>query len=177
MVLEEEDADTVDRLVHWVYTKKCKIASPDENHNHGSGQMDLAKLYVCADRYAIVPLKNYVIDCLYMLWAYDIDPLWRGWEDFIRYLYSNTSTGSSIRRLFVAWWAWLAPLKEIERNLSIFTTAPEFGAEMVVAFGVRLQDPKQPNPLTKGAVHFYDNVDGPSRMGGNVGPTPPDPSN
>ena len=163
MTLPKDRSKTIDRMVQWLYSKKVPY---DRNPPVTDSEVDLrdeyqelVMLYVTADKFGVVTLKNDIIDILYDL---HVDEEFELMDNIIRYIYRETPDGSSLRRLIVDWYVWHADPKAVripgfQRTLR---RCPDFAAELVtrlVAKGCGRQD-----PWLKSSRRFHEAAEGPA---------------
>ncbi|KAK4894770.1 hypothetical protein LTR27_007158 [Elasticomyces elasticus] len=100
------EPETIKSYIHWVYAAQVNIDSvstahlpePTSSVHYTSTTLDLFKLYVAADMFLDVPLKNAVMDELLKR---------MGKEEFrlvpssVKYVWESTSETSCLRRLLV----------------------------------------------------------------------------
>ncbi|KAJ5032520.1 uncharacterized protein L3040_009121 [Drepanopeziza brunnea f. sp. 'multigermtubi'] len=92
-------------LTQWIYFQKLNIpqippgsvVDEDDEALAGEGEAALAELYVLADKFAMAPLQNAVIDEIENIGLVTRNiPV-----DIFNYIYENTSPGSALRRYVV----------------------------------------------------------------------------
>lgn len=142
MTLEEEDADIFGHIIQWLYRRKVETLSNIEEglgHNYFN---ELCQLYVLADKYSIVALKNNVMHLLFEAFEKSKSPQ----ADTVAYVYRNSVRGSQLRRFMVAYYVWQTDLDwYIHSNLLDWLERnQEFGAELVVAFALRAKGDPSP---------------------------------
>lgn len=115
MKLPEDDPAVIDRLIQWIYfgcypvDSEIKTESADQLQELlNASLMQFATLYVTADKYGIVELKNHVIDQLFDLAIQRKVHMSKN-NNLIGYIYENTIAGSALRKLLVEWFVWYYP--------------------------------------------------------------------
>ncbi len=99
MSLEDDDVATFERFVSWLYTRRYELSAIGKDERY----MELAKLYVLADKYNVSRLKKEIIDQLFEIHeASDCPPS----LDVVTYVYENYTANSSFRKLLVRWAVW-----------------------------------------------------------------------
>ncbi|KAL8643414.1 MAG: hypothetical protein Q9226_008396 [Calogaya cf. arnoldii] len=152
--LEEDDADTFDHIVQWLYRGKLETLSKPEADIGYDYWTQLIQVYVLADKYGIVPLKNHVMDLLFE--AYDIrllnlkpTDLQPPQYEHVSYVYENTVHSSQLRRFLVVLHVWHIKLgwyKE-KKTVEWLESNPSFGLDLVKAFAARASG--EPSPFSK----------------------------
>lgn len=103
MRFPEEDVFEFDRFLRWTYLGSYPLSGFQTDGTAEERLMELARLYVLADRYDVVKLKHNIIDRVYEIGqCTDIctGPSYR----VIRYVYANSTRLSFFRKLLVAWY-------------------------------------------------------------------------
>lgn len=160
MSLPEDDPEAFERLVQWLYTKSYDIL-PSVGEYGGDDKMifmRLAKLYVAADKYGIVRLKNDVVDRWYKFRA-DHTQLPHVYQA-VDYVYENTTSGSKLREIVVASYVWEInyewyKLNSIRKWLG---KRPEFTTDVAIAMSQRVTD-SQKNPFLLDSFHFHETTE------------------
>lgn len=158
MALPDDDKDSVGRLISWLYTKKFELTVPTCYQTSDECYIQLAKLNTLADKYDICLLKNRIVDELFGLQKgpNNIRP---PQIPTVKYVYDNTTTGSSFRKLMVAWYTFHINVncydKETTRAL-LAETPQEFTVDLVMEFGARRGHPDRSSPFTLPASVFYE---------------------
>lgn len=132
----EVTLDAVNRFVEWLYTH-CYALSSTSNETQ-ERYMELARLFVFAEKYVVVDLKNDIIDKLFDIKAKCVNP---PQMPLVRYVYENTPMGAPFRQLLVAHYTWHIGMKWCghEATPSKLYEIPEFAADLVVSLGKRLE--------------------------------------
>jgi len=135
MTLPEDDVETVARFVQWLYGQDYELAPNTDVPNTAKRYMQLAELYVLADKYDVIGLHNQIIDKLFEMKAKAISP---PGHLLVMFVYQNTSERSSFRKLLVAHYALHIELDwYFEDQTKKLTAMPEFSADLVQAFARR----------------------------------------
>ena len=160
MTLPEDDAETVDRMIQWLYSGKYKIDEEALKDFQRSQVilMQLARLYVCADKYGIIKLKDDIIDQVHI--AQKPEGTYLPGSDIISYVYQNTTKGSRLRRLIVEWFAWYGSASWFGDSAvqAILCQVPEFLADMVAKVIAKNEGAK--DPWEQPVSSFHERVDG-----------------
>lgn len=155
--LPEDDPEAFERLVQWLYTKSYDILPSAEEYSDDDKMifMRLAKLYVAADKYGIVRLKNDVVDRWYKTQA---DRIQRpNIEHAVDYIYENTTSGSKLREIVVAHFVWLINYKWYKRPSTriVLGQRPELATDVAIAMSQRAMD-NQTNPFLLDSSYFHE---------------------
>lgn len=158
MSLPEDDKDSVGRMIQWLYTRKFELTFPVSSETSGECFMQLAKLNTLADKYDIYLLKNQIVDELF-----DLTKPPRNFEppqiSVTKYVYDNTTEGSSFRKLLVAWYVYFIDLEWYDGKHTkawLATVSQEFAIDLVVALGVRQKYPERPSPFTLPSPVYHE---------------------
>lgn len=158
MDLIDDDAEDVTRFSQWLYAERYQLEDKHSVKDVERRYMQLATLYVFADKYAVVALMNDIIDKLFELikdWTL-VPP-----RSVIRYIYENTVGPTPFRALLVAAFTWdLAPgYYSDESNAKELAGIPEFAAELALSLGRRsVRADKSPFKHGSRADQFYTDV-------------------
>ncbi|KAL8785471.1 MAG: hypothetical protein Q9195_008614 [Heterodermia aff. obscurata] len=160
MNLPEEDPDTIDYLVQWIYAKRFPFDTPfdakarEKSQNIMIPVMQLAILYVAADKYDIIELKNDVIDQLWQLSGKTRNKV-EIKDEIIEYIYENTIAGSRLRKLLVLWQANSAGSPSLLKKnmMKLVGDYPEYAADLLAEFSKRHSVPMH------GGYTSYQEVD------------------
>ncbi|KAL8794313.1 MAG: hypothetical protein Q9195_003139 [Heterodermia aff. obscurata] len=151
----EVSIKSLGHLVQWLYSDDHRLIQEASLINIHDWYTELADLYVFAEKYVIVDLKNSIIEEIWkaLVVAGDVIP----GPTHIRRIYDNTPDSSPCRRLLAAVYGW-----------SMDTTWPEeaeafehlrchadFGAKVAIELGKRLIGDNE-NPLEGEASDFYE---------------------
>lgn len=144
--LPEDDGDTVDLFVQWLYEHECNVWTLPLDRN-GEYLMQPIRLLIFAERYDIQSFKGYIFEKL-LAHARDAESMSPS-ENAVVYAYSNTCRGSDIRKMLADWYAtWTADTWfQQESTLAWLHENPEIAVDLVAAFS------KITNEVSK-ATHF-----------------------
>ncbi len=135
MALPEDTVETVARFAQWLYVQDYELAPNSDSPNTANRYMQLAELYVLADKYYVIGLHNQIIDKLFEMKAKAMSP---PGHLLVKFVYQNTSERSSFRKLLVAYYAFHIKLDwYFEDQTKTLTAMPEFSADLVQAFARR----------------------------------------
>lgn len=158
MSLPDHDKDSVGRMIQWLYTRKFELTFPVSSETSGECYMQLAKLNTLADKYDIYLLKNQIVDELF-----DLTKPPRNFKppqiSVTKYVYDNTTEGSSFRKLLVAWYVYRIDLKWYDCDTTKATLAEvsqDLAIDLAVALGVRQKYPERPNPFTLPSTFYHE---------------------
>lgn len=130
----EVTLDALERLVEWLYTQSYTLSSTDSQEVTSERYMELARLFVLAEKYVIVDLKNDIIDQLFLTKKQTASP-----PPFavVSYVYEHTPMNSPFRLLLVAHYTWHIGMKWYEWTTtpSHLQKFPDFAADLAVSFG------------------------------------------
>ena len=132
MNLPEDDPEAIDRLIQWIYVKHFRFHkyAIGKSNNYGSVPlMQLATLYVVADKYGVLGLKNEVIDHLWELLGRTQNEV-KVDDKIIEYVYENTLAGSKLRKLLVHWQANSTSLRH-KNKTKLVQEFPEYAADLL----------------------------------------------
>ena len=166
MTLPEDRSSTIERMVHWLYSKNIPydrkpLVTQESDHDQEvilrNGYKQLVMLYITADKFGIIALKNDIIDILYEL---QTDQAFVLMESIIHYVYRNTPAGSSLRRLIVDWHVWQADPSWVEGTSSQenLRRCPDFAAEMVTRMIAK--ECGRQDPWTEPSSKFHEAAEG-----------------
>jgi len=158
MNLTEDDPEVFERLVQWLYWKAYDLPPFVERANVAAQIifMHLARLYVAADKYGIIGLKNDVLDRFYKANADRAGPPQLGLLD---YVYEHTTAKSNLRAFLVAKYVWDIEYtwygsEEVQKSLC---ARPEFAAAMTIAMASRVEGNNK-DPFLLGSTHFHEAI-------------------
>lgn len=131
--LPDDDEDTVDLFVQWLYTEHCDILLPPFDLV-GDYTMQSIRLLCFAEKYDIPRLRTYVLAKLlaHAHGKFGFSPA----HTVIDYAYQNTCPGSSIRRLIVDWITFHATQTwyEDEHTQAWLLEVPEFTMDLLIRY-------------------------------------------
>ena len=134
----EVTVDAVNLFVEWLYTHCYALSSTDTSDENDKEYMELARLFVFAEKYVVVDLKNDIIDKLFQLHVKDANP---PQMPVVQYVYENTPMSSPFRQLLVDHYTWHIDLVwyGYEGTPPGLYENPEFAADLAVSLGKRLE--------------------------------------
>lgn len=155
MRFPEEDVFDFDRFLRWTYLGSYPLSGFQTDGTAEERLMELAKLYVLADRYDVVKLKHHIIDRVYEIGqCTDVctGPSYR----VIRYVYANSTRLSLFRKLLVAWYlkARIYGSSFSNREEVLENEIPELQAEVSLESRTR----GAVDPFTRDRRVFYEDV-------------------
>ena len=157
MTLPEDDAQAFDSLIQWLYSGKlpniAKTAFEESVEQFDKLFMQLALLYVTADKYDIRELQNHVMSYICEL-KRDKCAHTPG-SNMIDYIYDSSPQNSPFRRLLVQWYVWCVPPRAYSHSLIPDWLRPrsDFAVDLVIEFALRASGGK--NPWETGAERFH----------------------
>lgn len=136
MTLSEDSALTVERFVQRLYHGRCELADFADVVNTDKCYMQLAELYVLADKYDVVRLHNHILDKLFEIEKADVRP---PETSLVEFIYRHTTGDSAFRKLLVAHEAmYVDPDCYFDSEASeSFIQIPEFAADVAITFSRR----------------------------------------
>ncbi|KAL8766012.1 MAG: hypothetical protein Q9209_007101 [Squamulea sp. 1 TL-2023] len=156
MDLEDDDIETFELFVQWLYIGKVDISPSLCATAAIKGHFDeLTHLYVLADKYNIVSLKNHVMDvCFAFARKRGMTAGKRSLAaaprlETIEYVYDNTVPGLPMRQFMVAYYVWvISPEWYRQENArSQLRAIPEFGADVAIALASKFDDHPSVSPF------------------------------
>lgn len=145
--LPEDDVDTFDRFIQWMYSGEYGLSGGFETHAEADERYNqLARLYILADKLQVPRLKNDVVNKFFEV---KVKARCVPRCSTVSYIFKNSLNSSLLRKLMVDWYAWDVDLvwygkDGIAQNLS---KCPEFAAGLTIALAMRLVDLSRPSPL------------------------------
>ena len=97
ITLPEENAEVFQRFIQWLYSDDCGLACGGRGEKTDE-YIQLAALYILADKYDIVGLHNHVFDRLFQFWKQGATPH----RSVIHFVYELTNPGSPLREVMIA---------------------------------------------------------------------------
>ena len=134
----EEDEQTFDVFMHWLYTDVYTFPNANVQGN-GGYLMQPAKLYALADKYEVICLKECLIKGFFAAAQ-------QGQEQptgsVVGYIYANTAHADSLKLLLADWWNWkigyyIFPTSD---SLDWLNETPEFAVDLVLGMKRRNTD-------------------------------------
>lgn len=118
--LEEDDVDVFEHFMQWLHSREIDIAQVSDRKRRFT---HLSRLYVFADKYGIVRLKNHVMTMLFDTIKHP-EGTYRTGEpgshciriETLDYVYYNTVRGSLLRKFIAAICVWCFSLENLERE-------------------------------------------------------------
>ena len=99
--------------------------------------MQLSSLYVAADKFGIIQLKNEIIDTFFN--TAKGETTHPPEDEVIKHIYSNTTAGAGLRALMVEMHVWLVnPKWLLEASENFLRSLPEFAIDIVPRMASRL---------------------------------------
>lgn len=152
MNLPEDDVETVARFVKWLYGQDYELAPNTDAPNTAKCYMQLAKLYVFADKYNVNRLHNQIIDKLFEMKAKDGSP---PQLPLVMFVYQNTTEGASFRKLIVGYYVFHVDMDwYLEDHSKKLIAMPEFSADLAFAFARRTAN-KYKSPFLEPSSEYY----------------------
>ena len=144
--------EAMELLVEWLYTKGYDLKPISKNDTQGC-YMQLASLFVLAEKYIMVDLKNNIVDQLFELQAANLQP---PQIPVVEFIYENTPVSSPFRLLLAAYSAWHVDMDWCAQTETTKTlhSNPCFAADLAVQMGKRLSG-KHNSPYTQPASLLY----------------------
>ena len=150
----EVSIKSLEQLVQWLYSDDYELPEVAGNPDIVRERyMELANLYVFAEKYVIVDLKNSIIKEIWNLLKVDQFPA----STDIHRIYDNTPDSSPCRRLLAAGDAWRIDMiwydkPSASERLRCHT---DFAADVALELGKRLSG-KHKDPFEGQVSHFYE---------------------
>ena len=144
--------EATEMLVQWLYTKRYELKPIREDDTQGR-YMQLAALFVLAEKYIIVDLKNNIVDKLFELQATNFQPPQMAVAIFI---YDNTPISSPFRLLLAAFFAWHVDMAWFDNTdvTNFLRFNPGLAADLAAQMGKRLSG-KHQSPFAQPASLLY----------------------
>ncbi|KAL8684621.1 MAG: hypothetical protein Q9224_006229, partial [Gallowayella concinna] len=149
MTLPDDDAIQFDHLVRWLYKRSLDTFLQSAVESGKFRWIRLFEIYLLADRYDIVPLKNDIMDLCFNV----RERRRRGEKSYralqledVKYVLENTLRGSQLRRFVVVWATWHVGRDWCNREQAFdwLESVPELSTELVIALSSRLQGSEDP---------------------------------
>ena len=149
--LPEDDADTFEVLVKWLYGKR--LSDPEPRRSWEVNYHYLARLDVLADKYDIAGIRNEIIDAVFECEAKKTDPFS---EETVAFVYANSTSSSSLRKLSAGAFAWHIDMEYYldEKTSSWLHEQPDFAVDLAIALG-RRQCAGEVSPFRRKREEFY----------------------
>ena len=159
MDLPEEDVDSLNRLLQWLYTKCYEIDDCDLKEHLQARHWQLARLYALADKYDIVTLRNDIVDKFFaMLSAPEAGYSQYPSPHLVEYVYTNSSKRCALRDLLAAVFCWKVPHSRLSRVgvKDYLEGVPALAADIVLAMAQKLLG--NGDPFKGKASNYYEIV-------------------
>ena len=156
MALPDEDPETVERLMQWLYFKFLSLTEAVCSETSEERCWQLARLNTLADKFDIGLLKNSIVDELFAM--NETTDIWCPQPSVIAYIYENTTETSSLRKLMVGWYVWQVDHLWYKHSSAPPTLEgiPLFAADLAIAMSQRVQDPSLKNPFLSKPSNYYE---------------------
>ncbi|KAG7005939.1 hypothetical protein G7Y79_00017g043210 [Physcia stellaris] len=154
MKLPEDDPETIDRMIQWIYFKTYPYDRKAAREGHQDAQSalwQLAYLYVAADKYGIIALKNDIMHLLYGIAGLNKTiPQ----DEAVQYVYNNTDSGSNLRRLMAEWHVWFVESRWLKHEIdgAFVHENSEFAADLITGMAAKLYGGT--SPWTDSPINF-----------------------
>ena len=160
MSLPDDEKDSVERMIQWLYTRKLHLTFPVSVETSGVCYMELVKLNALAEKYDICSLRNAIIDEVFDLFKppKNVKP---PQMPSIKYLYDTTSERSSLRKLMVAWPAYHINFGWYEKGATrdaLAGASPDFVLDLAIELGLRQKFPDRKSPFTRPSKDFHESA-------------------
>lgn len=153
MKLADDDAATFELFVQWLYTQQYEITT--EKKQGIARMLEPVRLYVLAEKYDIVKLKNKICRKLYEgRTVHGFGPC----KNTVECAYDNLPQSSPMRRMLVDWYTWHVTCRwfEYEENQKWLPRVPEFAADLAVALSKKSRSSTGESPLELGVANYYE---------------------
>ena len=163
MALPEDDPETVERFMQWLYFESLDLTKGACLETWHECCWQLARLNTFADKFDVGLLKNSIIDELFalrMTAGRAPQPL------VVAHIYDNTTETSSLRKLIVGWYAWHVKYDwyTLSGTPAILEDIPKFAADLAIAMRRRVQDPNLKSPFSSEPSSYYEDAPKRSRV-------------
>ena len=129
--LPEDDIETVEDFIQWLYSGKYSLGSSAEIK--GTGYEQPLRLLIFADKYDVTDLLKYLYEALIKSFKRDSET---PSQAAIRFVYESTYKGSGIRRLVAEKVVLCLPVSrwlQKETTYEWLLTVPEFSVDLLIA--------------------------------------------
>ncbi|MCJ1267625.1 hypothetical protein MMC22_007511 [Lobaria immixta] len=153
MSFPEEDAINFGRFLEWTYGGWYHLSMIEPDGTAEDRIMELAKLYVLADRYDVVKLKHNIIDRMFDF-GWGCSPTYGPPFRVIRYVYENCTHLSFFRKLVASWYLRTRPYDSpfLNRELVLEDEIPDLVADIRAEFRLR----GDTDPFSRDRIFFYE---------------------
>jgi hypothetical protein len=147
--LPTDDVETVERYVQWLYSSATPRFSNDPEERY----LELAQLYVFADKTQTKSLKLLLMGSLFALHAAGVLPS----QDVINFSFQNLPDYSALRHVLVDAYVWHADLTWISRPscMDELIGNPRFAAEVSMGMAKRIKNPKLRDPFSTNPGTYF----------------------
>ena len=144
--LPDDDADLMDALIQNLY-------APQSGFREIGSTMELLRLYVLADKYDTVQVKNRICDWLLS----HLKPLPPSAIE-VEFVYGNTTSERPVRRLMVDWFMWRidAIWFDKEENRRWLKSVPEFAVDVCGGLANTFSLRGKLYPLEKKSAFYWE---------------------
>ena len=146
MELPSDDPGTIEEFIAWLYTQKYELEIVRKGDRHW--MQKAAELYILADKYNVILLKNAI--CIALVNRHNTPGVPLPARRQVAYVYKNTSAGSQLRTLLSDWYAWSVALSWFVQDpiKAWLLCHPEFAVYLLASMSQRGSlRPKAKNPL------------------------------
>ena len=156
MALPEDDPETVERLMQWLYFKSLGLVKAVCSVTSNERYWQLARLNTLADKFDVGLLKNSIVDKLFA--SNTKHTLWPPQPPVVAYIYENTTETSSLRKLMVGWYGWHIKQEWYTSSDTPATLAgiPRFAADLAIAMSRKVEDPTLRSPFCSQPSSYYE---------------------
>ena len=140
MTLTDEDVGTVARFSQWLYTGDYDLVGYDNFRDTQARYMQLAKLYVFADKYDVINLQNNITGKLFRFQKKRSEG---AKLDVVNYVYEHTAANCAFRQLLVADDVWNAGPDWYMRPATherLSESSHEYAIDLALAFAKKCHD-------------------------------------
>lgn len=146
MDLPDEDADSVNWLVQWLYNKCYEVDEYDSEAHSRTRYWQLARLNALADKYDIVALRNDIVDKFFVIFS----PLKAGHPTpstgLVKYVYTNSSKHCALRDLLADVYCWNVAYSWYSKAgvKNVLERFPAFGLDIAIAMAQKFSGKGDP---------------------------------
>ncbi|KAL8842556.1 MAG: hypothetical protein Q9170_000510 [Blastenia crenularia] len=132
MELVEDEPDVFERLIHWLYHREIHIKLPRMENTATDGYYQIFRLYILADKLAVVSLKDHIMDIL--IHEFSCPEATIPTQRIVAYVYENTTRGSEIRRYLATCYLLDDDLDGLlQKQNDWFYQVPDFAVDLAAA--------------------------------------------
>jgi len=156
--LPEDDVDTFERFLQWIYSGEYNLSGLETETEADERYLQLAMLYILADKLQVPRLKNNVIDKLFEMKAKANRVPQR---TAVSYVFKSSMGNSQLRKFMVDWYAWHINFKYYNEAAKEFLyQCPEFAADLAITLAQRVANPHNAGGLLAGKEQdYYEKVE------------------